>query len=86
MRLFKMSSKIAQTLILVTINHVCQHMRTKELKTVYINLYLPTCFGNPIAIIRDLLNYELNIVYFNLGQKKGNLALQSTLLLYWQCS
>ena len=64
MRLFKMSSKIAQTLILVTINHVYQHMHIIELKAMYINLYLPTCFGNSIAIIRDLLTFWRRIFFF----------------------
>jgi len=65
-----MYSKIAQALILVTINHLYQRTRTTELKAIY--KCAPTyMFGNLIAIIMDLLNTELHMVYFNLGQMKG---------------
>lgn len=42
-------------------------------------------FWQIIAVIRDLLNSELHIVYFNKADK-GNSALHNRLLLYIQPS
>ena len=82
LRLLKMSSKIARTLILITINHLYQHMHITELKTLYkfVTLYM---FWQLNCHYQGFTKLWTTHSILQRRADEGNLALHNRLLLFF---